>query len=386
MTIFTAKNILKAYKLARKSRKKKQEVFLFDLNFEANILNMISDLKNRNYKHSEYKKIILVDSKKRYIYSPWFKDHIIHHLAYSQIYDILDSKMTHTTFACRKWYGSHRAILHLNKLIRKQINKNPYDRNFYLKIDFSKYFFSINHLILKKKLRKYIFNEEILYLLDLIIDSYKSPNTYDDLLKNNDFYINESNKWLPIGGIISQILANFYLNDLDQYLKHKLKIKFVRYMDDILLLGKKEELKEAKKLIIDFVLNDKLILNPKKISFNLLSDWIKFVWYVLKDNKIFVWKKIKKWFLNFFDYLENNQNIIKYLNKDDIKRINSMYFSRIGSFKISSYWMNFIKKRGNIDFLRGGNSNNAANTGLFTLNLNRSDTNQNRNVGFRCSQ
>ena len=100
--IFTPKNILNAYKLARKSRKKKQEVYIFDLHLEENILKMLDDLKNEKYKHSKYKQIILVDSKKRYIFSPCFKDHILHHLAYAQIYNILDSKMVHSSFACRR--------------------------------------------------------------------------------------------------------------------------------------------------------------------------------------------------------------------------------------------------------------------------------------------
>lgn len=385
MTIFTPRNILKAYKLARKSRKKKQEVFLFDWNFEINILWILNDLKNKKYKHQNYKEIIIVDTKKRYIFSPVFRDHIVHHLLYAQIYNILDPKMTHFSFACRRWYGSHKWVLYLRKIIKREQNKNLYEKLYYLKIDFSKYFFSINHDLLKQKLKKYIKDEELRYLVDIIIDSYKSSKIYDDLLKGNDFYINENNKWLPIWWIISQIFANFYLNDLDQYLKHNLKIKFVRYMDDLVLIWKKDDLIRAKEKIIDFVKQEKLILNPKKINFNLVEDWIKFVWYKIKDNKIFVGKKIKKAFLKFWDYLEEIEKEKLYLNKDDIKRIDSVYFSRTGCFKIATYWNNYLKKRGNTDFLRGGNANNASNTGIFTMNLNRDDTNQNRNVGFRCS-
>lgn len=385
MTIFTAKNILKAYKLARKSRKKKQEVFLFDLHFEENILEILKSLKERNYKHWEYKQIILIDSKKRYIFSPHFRDHILHHLAYAQIYNMLDSKMTHTTFACRKWYGSHRWILYLKKIIKKERRKHKNEKLYYLKIDFSKYFFSINHEILKEKIRKYIQDEELLYLLDVIIDSYKSPKIYDSLLKNNFFYICEENKWLPIWWIISQILANFYLNDLDQYLKHKLKIRFVRYMDDIVMIWNKKKLNYVRDEIIEFIKQDKLILNPKKISLNLVNDGVNFVWYKIINDKIFVWKKIKKSYLKFTDYLEKFKPKANYLNTNDLERIKSMYFSRTWTFKITSYWEKYISKRGNTDFIRGANANNGAHAGVFTLNLNRSTANQNRNVGFRCS-
>jgi hypothetical protein len=70
MTIFTAKNILEAYNLARKSRKNKQEVYMFEQNLEERLNKMINDLKNRKYIHGEYKEIVLYDSKKRYIFSP----------------------------------------------------------------------------------------------------------------------------------------------------------------------------------------------------------------------------------------------------------------------------------------------------------------------------
>ncbi|MDR1945039.1 MAG: hypothetical protein LBQ59_02945 [Candidatus Peribacteria bacterium] len=102
MTIFTAENILNAYKLARKSRKSKQEVYLFDRNLEIKLTDMLEDLKKRKYVHAKYKRFILYDSKKRYIYSPHFQDHILHHLAYAQIYNTLDTKMVHSSFACRK--------------------------------------------------------------------------------------------------------------------------------------------------------------------------------------------------------------------------------------------------------------------------------------------
>lgn len=348
MTIFTATNILNAYKKARKSRKDKQEVYMFDQNLERRLLDVIDDLKNRKYKHWKYREIVLYDSKKRYIFSPNFRDHILHHLVYAQTYDILDKKMTHYTFACRKWYGSHKAIKDLQKIIKKEkrrLEKSSFsdEKLYYLKLDFSKYFFSINHLFLKEKIRKVVIDEELLYCVDTIIDSYKSPWNYNNLLKENDFYINEENKWLPIWWIISQLFANFYLNDLDQFIKHKLKLRFVRYMDDIVLLGTKTELNFAKIKIFDFVKKEKLILNPKKISFNLVDDWLKFVWYRIKNFKIYVWKRMRLSLLKFKDSLNDFYKTDIKINKNDKLRIRSKLYSRFWSFKNSCFWENYLK-------------------------------------------
>jgi len=344
MTFLNNKNLMFAYKLARKARKNKQEVYLFEQQLEMRILDILSDLQNRIYKHSPYKEIVLVDSKKRYIYSPVFRDHIFHYLVYNQIYGILDSKMVYSSFACRKWFGSHKAVDYLVKIIKAKEKKLELEKSlYYLKIDFSKYFFSINHDLLKQKLRKYIFDEDMLYCIDLIIDSYKTNKIYNNLLKDEEFYINEENKWLPIWWLMSQILANFYLNDLDQFLKHTLKVKFVRYMDDIVIIWTKKELNFISKQIFSFIKRDKLILNPRKISFNLISDWLSFVWYKIKDKKIYVWKHTKNNANKFIDELSKIN--LDNFSDNDKKRVKSSLYSRLWVFSHSSFWLNYFKSK-----------------------------------------
>jgi hypothetical protein len=102
MEKITLQKILEAYHNARKSRKDKYEVYLFDQNREQRIMDMFSEIKERRYIHSPYKELILNDSKKRYISSPSFRDHILHHVVYSLVYDKLDKKMVYSSFACRK--------------------------------------------------------------------------------------------------------------------------------------------------------------------------------------------------------------------------------------------------------------------------------------------
>jgi len=123
MYTFIPKDIMRAYKLARKSRKKKQEVYLFDQNREERLLRMLRDIEQKTYIHSAYKEIIIYDAKKRYIFSPCFRDHILHHMLYAKLYPILDAKMVHSTFACRIGYGNHRAIKYLQKRVVSETKK-----------------------------------------------------------------------------------------------------------------------------------------------------------------------------------------------------------------------------------------------------------------------
>jgi len=102
MTFLTVENMFLAYSKAKKSRKTKREVYEWDYNFELNMRNLKNDLLSKKYIHGEYKKIILTDSKKRYIHSPIFRDHILHHMIYEEIYKVFDKKLISQTYACRK--------------------------------------------------------------------------------------------------------------------------------------------------------------------------------------------------------------------------------------------------------------------------------------------
>ena len=125
-----------------------------------------------------------------------------------------------------------------------------------LKCDISKYFASINHDILKKKLSKRIKDKEALKIVFDVIDS-------DD-------------NGLSIGNMTSQSLAIFYLNDLDHFIKEQLKIKYyVRYQDDFLLFhNSKEYLKQCFIKISEFLKNEDLSLNPKSRIYKSTNNFI----------------------------------------------------------------------------------------------------------------
>jgi len=122
-----------------------------------------------------------------------------------------------------------------------------------LQCDISKYFDSINHEILFAILQKKIADEKTLRLIKEILDS------------NNK----ETGKGIPIGNLTSQLFANVYLNELDQFVKRDLKRGYyLRYMDDFLIFGGgKQELWRTKETIAGFLKTKlDLSLHPKKAN------------------------------------------------------------------------------------------------------------------------
>jgi len=92
---------------------------------------------------------------------------------------------------------------------------------------------------------------------------------------------------MPIGNLTSQIFANIYLNGLDRFVKHKLKVKYyLRYGDDFILIHQNlEKLSEFRDRTIQFLKDGlKLSLNPKNDKILKPSHGLKFLGVVIWPN------------------------------------------------------------------------------------------------------
>lgn len=201
-------------------------------------------LINKKYKVGSYNKFIIYEPKKREIVSQNMQDKIVNHLVARYIlYPAILPCLLDINVASRKKMGTTRGI----ELALKYRNKCDikYKNYYILKCDISKFFASINHDILKDKIRKRIKDADALKIVFDIIDS--------------------NNEGLYIGSMTSQILAIFYLNDMDHYIKNVLKIKYyVRYQDDFLLFHQsKSYLKYCLNEISNYLKKEKLTLNSK---------------------------------------------------------------------------------------------------------------------------
>jgi len=134
-------------------------------------------------------------------------------------------------------------------------------------MDISKYFYRVDHSIALKILKNKIKDKDVLWLLKEIIENEDKPFGLPlgmepgDCPKNMRLY----DKGMPIGNLTSQLLANIYLNELNQFCKHRLRIKYyVRYMDDFIILHHDKRYLHRLKLEIENFLNNDLELHTNK--------------------------------------------------------------------------------------------------------------------------
>lgn len=144
-------------------------------------------------------------------------------------------------------------------------------------------------------------------------------------------------------------------------------------MDDVIILGSKEEIFASVEPLREFCLAEKLILRKEKIKIHPIRDGVKFCGYDIIDGKLFAGKRIRLGFQHFMDRLDalsEKEKLSPTLTKSDRNRLRSVYASRKGCFALTSGGSSYIESRGSAEFIRGGNANNGTNDGVFTLNLN----------------
>lgn len=293
--ITSAENLLAAWSEFIKGKKNRKDVQEFELNLMNNIIALHNDLVNFTYQHSGYEAFSISDPKPRNIHKASVRDRLLHHAIYRKLYPFFDKTFAADSFSCRNNKGTHKAINRLRSMAY-QVSKNNTRTVWVLKCDIKKFFANINHDVLKTILTSYILNKDILWLLSKVIDSFETT----------------LNTGLPLGNLTSQLFVNVYMNEFDQFVKHKLKQKYyIRYADDfVFLANNKESLVNNIKLVKEF-LGKKLLLqiHPNKISLSTLASGVDYLGYVNFPHHIILRTKTKRRMLR----LANENNLQSYL-------------------------------------------------------------------------
>ncbi len=295
--IISLENLRKADKIARRGKSKQYGVIKHLESAEENLIWLHELLNHRKFETSKYSQFEIHHPKHRIIARlPYYPDRIIQHAIILQIGSILTKTFTSDTYSCVKSRGILKASMNLRKALQDD-EHNQYC----LKLDVKKFYENIDHDILKGLLRKKFKDNNLLNLLDEIIDS------------------NEIG--LPLGSLVSQYLANFYLCYLDHFIKQELKVKYYfKYMDDLVILSNdKGELHYFLAEIRKYLETLKLEIKGTYQVFPVEDRGIDFVGFLHRKDYTLLRKSIKK------KYIKNKNKInhwswLKHCNSVNLKR------------------------------------------------------------------
>ena len=284
----TYENLMKAHLKSQLGKTQKQNVIKFNLKKEEYVDWLYEQIKNGKYKHGGYTIFYVTEPKLRKIEASAYKDRIIHRWCVDQFLDkAFTPQFINHSYACIKGKGMHRAAIAVQKGMKQC--KKKYGEYYILKMDVAKYFPSINIEILMNIVKRKIKDEKILEILENIVYS-KSIST-----------------GLPIGNLTSQILANVYYNEADQFIKHKLKVRYYyRYMDDsIILMQNKDELKKVRKEIEKFIDENLKLKFNKKTNIFKSKQGVNFCGYKINEYRMKLRDRGKKKIKKKVKYLKN---------------------------------------------------------------------------------
>ena len=345
--VYDIDNINKMCDLVCSKMKNKEKAEKFMLYKSEHIINIRNKLMSKNLDFSKYSIFLITDPKCRVIMSQSIEDKVINHLiAKYLLVDVYENIYTNSMCATRKDKGSSYGIHLLKKYLNKI--KYKYTNFYYLKIDIKKYFYNIDHNILKEILNKKIKDKDALEVLYKIIDSTNDNyiNKCIDNLKNNRIhYLKDSNlireveeiplykynKGCSIGNQISQAFGLIYLYEFNHYLKERLHLKYViNYMDDFIIIHEdKDYLKLCLKQIRQYLFNNlKLELNEKKTRIDSIKNGIDFLGYrfIIKNSKVIMKlrNRVKKNFKKKVKYLQE-LFVNHYISNKEFKNLLSSY-------------------------------------------------------------
>lgn len=245
-------NLLQAARGAAAGKRSRPDVASFILNLEGELFRLQRELIEGSYRPGLYRSFLVRDPKPRFISAAPFRDRVVHHALTQVLEPVFEKRSSKDSFACRKGFGTHRALARARMGVRRY--------SYVLKCDITRYFASIDHEILKSILSRTIKCGPTLELAAKIIDGSNPQEAAIAYFPGDSLFTPyERRRGLPLGNQTSQFFANLYLNPLDQLVARELKPRvYVRYVDDFLLFGcSKAELQEMHAHIRDSLCNCK---------------------------------------------------------------------------------------------------------------------------------
>ncbi len=314
--IISPENLFSAWGEFRVGKLRRADVAAYDVQLEDNIFRLHDSLKSGRYQHGPYESFIICDPKRRHIHKPGVSDRLLHHAVVRLIEPLFDRGFIFDSWSCRDNKGTHAAVVRFQQLAQ-EISANNHNIVWVLQLDIRKFFDSIDHDVLLQLLRRKISDPKVMSLLAEIIGSF-SPG-------------------LPLGNLTSQLCANIYMNPLDQFVKHDLKIRgYLRYADDFTLLHTNRRVLEACIPRIAAMLWSqlKLRIHPEKITIKKFRSGIDLLGYICFPNFRIIRTRMKRRIMRRVE----PKNLASYMGA--LSHCRSYGFKHILLSHIRSGWQN----------------------------------------------
>ncbi len=352
------RQIFIAFIEARAGKQRTADEYMFEMNLEDNIEQLVDDIYYRRYKPSRGIAFIIHDPVIREIFAAPFRDRVVHHFLYNMCADWWDTRLDYDAYSCRINKGTLFGVKRLEHHILSA-SDNYTKEAYVIQLDIQGYFMSLKRRALVERvewgLRRQFADDSAMYdLLDylwpeIILDDPTDGvrirgdiSDWDELPSNKSLFCQPEGQGIVIGNLSSQHLSNIYLGIFDKFVREKLHYRhYGRYVDDFFIVVTRDELPQAKrdiKVIEDFLLDELgLVLHPRKRHIQEVHKGAAFLGMVIYPFHIVPGKRVTKNFrdatLETVEGAKGIETVISYLGRFkycDGKKIVQRAFSKNG--------------------------------------------------------
>ena len=297
-TQLTLESVFDAYFDCRRTKRNSINQLRFEADLESNLVTLYRELSNGSYRVGRSIAFVVLYPKIREIWAAEFRDRIVHHLIYNAISDRFYRRFIRDSYACIPGRGTHDGMRRVSGFGRS-ITRNWTRPAFFLKADVANFFNSIDRQLVVELVARHVSEP---WLIDLIRQValhdprpgavMRSPAAlFARVPRHKSLLHAPDGKGLPIGNLTSQFFANLYLNEFDQFVKHRLKARYYgRYVDDMVLLDQDPHVLNDWYTQMDTFLKATLglHLHPRKKQLNRAEVGINFTGFIIKPGRIYL--------------------------------------------------------------------------------------------------
>ena len=257
---FTPASLLAAFHAAARHKRGKRACFQFEKHLAHNLDALHAELHGGTYRPGPYYSFTVYEPKTRQIYAPAFRDLVVQHAIYAEIYPIFNRGFIDQSFACRVGRGTHKAADYAQEAMQVCAPDS-----YTLKLDIRKFFYRIDRDILRTLIERKIKDRRFVDLMMAFADHGE-----------------------PVGNLLSQIYALLYLDPLDHFIVREIKpLRYCRYVDDFVLFGlTRANAVTARERVIVFLAGLRLTLSRSTLA--RVTRGINFVGYRTWASKRFI--------------------------------------------------------------------------------------------------
>jgi len=270
-------NVTRAFRACARGKRGSRGYQLMQLQLSSELAAMSLQLARGDWPWHPYNSFVVCDPKRRTIYAAPFRDRVVHHAIHQIIAPEIEPLIPTNSWACRKTMGSRNAVASLAAVLER-LGKDHYT----VKLDVANYFASISHEVLGEMLERAMPDPSLGTLLGSLLSSHPE---YAQLRRG-----------IPLGNLTSQLFANFYLSPVDRLaIQHKDEVFYIRYMDDMVLVGaNKKAVLDLKDDIVTLVEGHLRLKIPIRKTVHLAADPVPFLGFVLDGAGYHVLSRTKR--------------------------------------------------------------------------------------------